>query len=91
MTGEKRPDNGECAGCKLVDICKQDCTVTDENRDKELNAVLLCLVIPCVLLLVAVIMFSILLSTLAGCIAGLCSLVVYYGLFYLLKGRKENK
>lgn len=89
MTDEKKSDNRECAGCKLVNICKQDCAETGVNRDKEIKAVLLCLVIPCVLLLVTVIAFSSLLSPLAGCLIGICSLAFYYGLYYLIKGKKE--
>lgn len=86
----KETDNSECVGCKLADICKQDCVTTEKNHDIEMKAILLCLVIPCVLLLGSVIMFSITLSTLTGCLAGICLLVIYYGLFYLLKRMKRK-
>lgn len=74
-----------------MDICKQDCVSTEKEHDKEIKAILLCLVIPCVLLLGSVIIFSILLSTLVGCLAGICLLIIYYGLFYLLKEKGINK
>ncbi len=90
MTKKKRPENGECTGCRLIKFCKYDCATADDANESEVKAIMLCLVVPCVLLIIAVLALSLLISTFWGCIFGLCTVIIYYGLFYLLKGRIKS-
>lgn len=62
----------------------------EETDDMEVEAIWLCLVLPCILFIMVVVGISVIISTLAGCIAGLLSLVAYFGLYYLF-GKKNTK
>lgn len=86
----KKPNHDECAGCKLAGFCHADCDAAEKHRDKEVKAIWLCLVVPCVLFLAVVVAVSTWVSTLAGCMSGIVALAAYFGLFYLLKDRGKS-
>lgn len=59
-------------------------------QNLEIRAIWFCLVIPCMLLLSVAIAVSTLVSALAACLSGIAVLVLYFGAYYLLKGKKEK-
>lgn len=66
--------------------------LVEEDQNLEQTAIWMCLVIPCVLFLMLVMAGSLLFTSLIGCIAGLMSLAIYYGAFYLLRDKiRYNK
>lgn len=62
----------------------------EESGDMEVKAIWICLVLPCLLFIMMVLVGSIIVSALAGCMAGILSLVAYYGFYYLF-GNKNTK
>lgn len=59
-------------------------------QNLEVRAIWFCLVIPCLLLFAVVIAVSVLVSALVACLSGIAVLVLYFGAYYLLKGKKEK-
>ena len=80
----------ECVGCKFAEICKSDCNSYEKNSGREIRAIILCLILPCILFLSIVIVIAICKSALMGCVLGLISLAVYFGLFYLFKNTDKE-
>ena len=69
-----------------------DRVMIEELQRLEWIAIFLCVFLPCVLFLLAVIGLSEAVSVLCGCISGMIVLAVYYGLFYAVRNRiKFNK
>ena len=74
------------------DLSVGDKVNVEELQNLEHTAIWLCLVLPCVVFLAAVIAVSCIFTSLAGCIAGFIVLAIYYGVFYMLKGiNKKNR
>lgn len=64
--------------------------IIEESTNLEKKAIWICLVIPCLIFMSVVLGISVIFSSLWGCIAGLLSLVVYYGIFYLCRGENRS-
>lgn len=76
---------------QLSALAVGDHVQVEERQDAEVTAIWLCLVIPCMLFLVSVITVTVIFSPLEGCLAGVVAMIAYFGGFYLLKKKKNNR